>query len=226
MKSHPAFRNEPYRLKCQIFEKYYYLLLRKEKSNMKFTKQIGLSFILLIVIASLYRIMPGRPYGFAPQIAMAIFGGSMMKDKKFAFLLPLLSMFISDSLYEILYRNGVGHMNGFYEGQVTNYILFGLMTFFGFFIRNFNLGRIAFASLAAPTVYFLISNFMVWASNSPLAGLGRPKTFNGLLLCYGDGVPFYAWSIAGTLIFSAILFGSYYFVTRNSLRLAGSNNNQ
>src|SRR5450631_2968743 len=193
---------------------------------MKITKHVVIGFILLIIVASLYRIMPGRQPGFAPQIAMAIFGGAIIKNKKFAFLLPLLSMFISDSLYEILYRYGVGNMKGFYEGQVTNYILFGLMTFFGFFIRNFNLGRIAFASLAAPTVYFLISNFMIWASNSPLAGLGRPKTFNGLLLCYGDGVPFYAWSIAGTLIFSAILFGSYYFVTRNSLRPAGSNNNQ
>ena len=193
---------------------------------MKFTKQTGISFILLIVIASLYRIMPGRPYGFAPQIAMAIFGGAMIKDKKFAFLLPLLSMFISDSLYEILYRYGVGNMQGFYEGQITNYVLFGLMTFFGFFIGNFNIARIAISSIAAPTTYFLISNFMVWTSNSPLAGLGRPKTFNGLLLCYGDGLPFYAWSIAATLIFSTILFGSYYFVTRNSLRLAGSNNNQ
>ena len=80
--------------------------------------------------------MPGRPFGFAPQIAMAIFGGAVIKDKKFAFLLPLLSMFISDALYELLYRNGIGNMRGFYEGQVTNYILFGLMTVFGFFIKS------------------------------------------------------------------------------------------
>src|ERR1035437_8181641 len=102
---------------------------------MKITKQVVVSFILLVIIAALYRMMPGRPYGFAPQIAMAIFGGAMRKDKKISFLLPLLSMFISDGLYEILYRNGVGNMPGFYDGQFTNYILFGLITFFGFFIR-------------------------------------------------------------------------------------------
>ena len=188
---------------------------------MKITKHVAIGFILLIVVASLYRIMPGRPYGFAPQIAMAIFGGAIIKDKKFAFLLPLLSMFISDALYEILYRNGVGNMQGFYEGQLTNYILFGLMTFFGFFIKSFNIGKIAIASLAAPTAYFLLSNFMIWVSNSPYAGLQRPKTLNGLLLCLGDGLPFYQWSIAATLVFSAILFGSYFLITKASLQPAG-----
>lgn len=189
---------------------------------MKITKNVITGFILLIIIASLYRIMPGRPWGFAPQLAMAIFGGAIIKDKKFAFILPLLSMFISDALYEVLYRNGVGNIQGFYEGQLTNYILFGLMVFFGFLIRNFNVGRIALASIAAPTAYFFLSNFMIWASSSPLAGLGRPKTFNGLLLTLGDGLPFYAWSIAATVIFSAILFGSYYLITRPSLPTASA----
>ncbi len=181
---------------------------------MKITKQLLGSFILLIVIASLYRIMPGRPYGFAPQIAMAIFGGAIIKDKKLAFLFPLLAMFVSDGLYELLYINGVGSISGFYSGQLVNYILFGALTVFGFFIKNFNVKSIAIASFTAPTVYFLVSNFLVWASNSPLAGLQRPKTLGGLMMCYSDGLPFYPWSVASTFIFSAILFGSYYFITK------------
>ena len=181
---------------------------------MKNKKQLAGSFILLIIIASLYRIMPGRPLGFSPLIAMAIFGGAVIKDKKFAFLLPLLAMFVSDGLYQLLYINGVGNIPGFYEGQVINYILFGGLTVFGFFIKNFNIKRIAIASLSAPTVYFLISNFLVWASSSPDAGWNRPKTFSGLLMCYNDGLPFYPWSVVSTFIFSAILFGSFYLMTK------------
>lgn len=181
---------------------------------MKINKQLIFSFILLIVIASLYRIMPGRPYGFAPMIAMAIFGGAVIKEKKLAFLFPLLAMFISDGLYQLLYINGVGNISGFYEGQFTNYILFGGLTVFGFFIKNFNVKKIAIASISAPTIYFLISNFFVWASSSPLAGLGRPKTFAGLMLCFSDGLPFYPWSLASTVIFSAVFFGSYYLMTK------------
>ena len=181
---------------------------------MKISKQVIVSFILLIVIASLYRIMPDRPGGFAPQIAMAIFGGAIIKDKKFSFLLPLLSMFVSDALYELLYRNGVGNMPGFYEGQLTNYILFGALTVLGFMIKSINVSRIAVASLAAPTAYFLLSNFLIWLSNSPAAGLQRPKTFNGLLMCYADGLPFYPWSVVATVLFSAILFGGYYVIVK------------
>lgn len=185
---------------------------------MKIDKKVIVSFVLLILIASLYRIMPGRPYGFAPQIAMAIFGGAIIKNKKFAFLLPILAMFVSDGLYELLYINGISAIPGFYEGQVINYILFAGLTVFGFFIKNFNVKSIALSSLAAPTAYFLISNFLVWASSSPLAGWSRPKTFDGLLMCYADGLPFYPWSVAATFIFSAILFGSYYMMTRHSAR--------
>ncbi len=190
---------------------------------MKISKQVVISFILLIVIASLYRVMPGRPFGFAPQIAMAIFGGAVIKDKKFAFLLPLVSMFVSDALYEVLYRNGIGNIKGFYEGQVVNYVLFGSLTIFGFMIKKFNVSRIAVASFVAPTVYFLISNFMVWLSSSPDAGYQRPKTFNGLLMCYNDGLPFYPWSLASTFIFSAILFGAYYLLVRKEQAISVPN---
>jgi hypothetical protein len=182
--------------------------------KMKNKKQLAGSFVLLIVIASLYRIMPGRPLGFSPLIAMAIFGGAVIKDKKLAFLLPLLAMFASDSLYQLLYINGVENIPGFYQGQVINYILFGSLTVFGFFIKNFNIKRIAIASFSAPTAYFLISNFLVWASSSPDAGWNRPKTFGGLIMCYGDGLPFYPWSVVSTFVFSAILFGSFYLMTK------------
>ena len=159
--------------------------------------------------------MPGRPWGFAPQIAMAIFGGAIIKDKRLAFLLPLLSMFLSDALYEVLYRNGVGNIQGFYQGQITNYILFGSMTFFGFLIRKINVKNVFAASLAAPTAFFLLSNFFVWVSNSPDAGLSRPKNLNGLLLCFSDGLPFFPWSLVSCILFSAILFGSYHLFTKN-----------
>ena len=160
--------------------------------------------------------MPERPFGFAPQWAMAIFAGAIIPNKKFSFLLPLASMFVSDAIYEILYQTGAGSIPGFYSGQITNYILFAAMTVFGFFITKLTFARIFTASLAAPTAFFLLSNFFVWSSSLPDAGWSRPKTFNGLLMCYNDGLPFYQWSIAATLIFSAILFGGYYFITRNS----------
>src|ERR1700712_1581359 len=148
-----AYYQARFHLIFKVNKNNYCLLLRIKITEMKISKQLMASFVLLIIIASLYRVMPGRPFGFAPQIAMAVFGGAVIKDKKFAFLLPLLSMFISDALYELLYRNGIGNIQGFYSGQITNYILFGSMTIFGFFIKKINVAKIVLASIAAPTAF-------------------------------------------------------------------------
>ena len=79
-------------------------------------------------------------------------------------------------------------------------------------------GALAVASLAAPTIYFILSNFILWAGWTGTRGLGRPKTFDGLLLCYNDAIPFYRTSLYATVIFSAILFGAYYLIRKNSLK--------
>ena len=174
---------------------------------MKSDKSLLLTLLLLIVIAALYRVIPDRAPGFAPQLAMAIFGGAVIKNKKWAFALPLLSMFLSDIMYQLFYSLGWTIIPGFYEGQITNYILFALLTIIGFSIRKLNVLNIALASVAAPTIYFLLSNFMVWLS--PTAGLQRPKNLGGLVQTFTDGLPFYRNSVLATLIFSTVLFGGY-----------------
>src|SRR4249919_3918352 len=105
---------------------------------MQLSKRIFWTFTLLMIVAALYRVIPGRPYGFAPQWAMAVFAGAVIKDRKFALIIPVLSVFFSDMFYQILYASGLSTIQGFYEGQWQNYVLFGLMTFVGFMIKRIN----------------------------------------------------------------------------------------
>jgi hypothetical protein len=185
---------------------------------MKIDKPVSLSFVLLVLIASLYRIMPGRPLGFAPQIAMALFSGSIVKDKKFAFLLPLLSMLLSDVIYEVLFRFNISAVPGFYGGQLLNYTLFIAVTFIGFFIKKTNALQIAAGSIAGATFYFIVSNFLVWIGGGlALNNLPYAKTFDGLMTCYAAGLPFYQGSLIATILFSGILFGGYYFINKFSV---------
>jgi uncharacterized membrane protein YhhN len=181
---------------------------------MKLNKNIIVSLVLLVVMAAIYRIIPSRPYGFAPQIAMALFGGALfVKDKKWAFLLPILSMFISDALYQILYVNGLSQTRGFYSGQITNYLLFAGLVVIGFGVKTNKIMSIVAGVIAAPTAYFLASNLLVWASGG---GYHHPKTFDGMLACLADGLPFYQGSIAGTAVFAGLLFGSYYVIQQRN----------
>ena len=173
---------------------------------MKLNKSTLIAFALLIVIGSVFRVM-----GFAPQIAMAIFGAAVIKDRKLAFVLPLVSMFLSDVLYEILFAYGYTNYGGFYEGQVINYLLLAGITLIGFLARDLKWSNILLATLAAPTVYFFASNFVVWLGGG---GLHRPKTFEGLMMSFADGLPFFRSSLVYTIIFSAVLFGGYFLVQR------------
>ena len=178
---------------------------------MKQNRSLLLAFGLLVLAASLYRVWPDRPFGFAPQWAMAIFGGAVIKDKRLAFLFPLLSIFISDTLYQLMFQNGATQIWGFYEGQLTNYILFASLTVFGLMIRKINWIKIIAASLAAPSAYFLISNFLVWVSGG---GYHRAT----LMEAYVDGIPFYQMSMVATLVFSGVLFGTYFLIRDQSLQ--------
>lgn len=187
---------------------------------MKITRSLVISFCLMILISALYRIMPNRPWGFAPQIAMGLFSGALfVNNKKWAFALPLISLFLSDVLYQVLHAYGLTPIIGFYQGQWVNYLVFGSMTAFGFLINKNKIGSVVLASLAAPTAYFLISNFLVWASDPALGyGLNRPRNFGGLMLTYGDALPFFKYSIAATFVFSAVLFGTYYLIRNRSAK--------
>jgi len=183
---------------------------------MKLHKSTIWAFVILLLVGALYRTWDGRPFGFAPQMAMALFGGAVIRDKRFAVLLPLASLFISDVLYQLLYVNGLTTIAGFYEGQWLTYLLFIGIAFFGMLMKRASFTNILGFSISGSLIFFLVSNFGVWAAN---AGLQRPKTFSGLLQCYGDAIAFYrdyglingfyGNQLIGDLFFSFVLFGLF-----------------
>jgi hypothetical protein len=182
---------------------------------MKIDKSVVLSFVLLVLIASLYRIMPGRPLGFAPQIAMALFGGAVIKDRKLSFLLPVLSMLVSDILYEILFITNVFPVPGFYEGQLLNYLLFVAITVIGFSINSNKPLQILGGAIVGAGFYFIASNFIVWIGGGlDINNLPYPKTMSGLVYCYTAALPFFKGSLYASVFFSGVLFGGYYLLTK------------
>lgn len=169
----------------------------------------------------MYRVWSGRPEGFAPQLAMAIFGGSMIRNKKLAFFLPVASLLFSDALYQLLYVNGLSSRPGWYDGQWVTYLLIAGLTAFGFLLRKPNALRVLGFAISGSILFFLSSNFFVWLGGG---GFDRPKTFSGLITCYGDGLAFYrdyglfhgflGNFMIGDIFFCGVLFGAYYLLNR------------
>ena len=181
---------------------------------MKINKNVLTALGLFVLVASIYRVLPNRPPGFAPQIAMALFGGAFFSNnKKWAFILPLFSMFISDIIYQVLYTYGYSPIAGFYSGQGMNYLLIGSITLIGFLISDGKIAKVLLASVSAPTAFFLVSNTLVWFGNG---GYQRPRTASGFVQCLVDGIPFYQNSLIGTMVFGALLFGGYALLIKRS----------
>ena len=172
---------------------------------------------MLIAAASVYRAFDNRMWGFAPQIAMALFGGMAIKNKAWAFALPLFSLFISDVIYETLYTKGLTPIRGFYDGQLVNYIIMASVVLVGFLFKKVNIKNIVLGSLIAPVYFFLASNFTVWLG---VGGVNYEKTWAGIVECYTAALPFFKGSLISTFFFSAIFFGVYYLVNRPQRKVA------
>jgi len=177
---------------------------------MKRSSQFFTFFAVLIVFSALYRVIPfeSRPIWLgAPHLALALIAGSVFKNRKLSFAVPLISLLFSDILMQVLHSTGItpGYP-GFYEGQIFNYTLITLLTVVGFFVNSQKVVSIVSGMFAAPTLFFLVSNFGVWAGNG---GLHRGKTFAGLLQTYADGLPFYGYSLLTMAVFGTLFFGSY-----------------
>lgn len=70
--------------------------------------------------------------------------------------------------------------------------------------------KIGATTLAASLIFFLVSNFTSWLTQS----LPYGYSFSGLLDCYSAGIPFYRGTLVGDLVFSAGLFAAHAALSR------------
>ncbi|MGY0558126.1 MULTISPECIES: DUF6580 family putative transport protein [unclassified Lysobacter] len=157
----------------------------------------------LILLAALTRVLP-HPPNFSPVTAIALFGGAYFASRSWALLVPLIGLFLSDlvlaSLNGGLYAswfNGIGIWLVYACIVVTAVMGFGLRGK----VRG---GTVLGYSLAGSVLFFVITNFGAF-----LADPMYPKTVAGLTAAYAAGIPFFQWSVLGTLFYSAILFGGF-----------------
>ena len=153
--------------------------------------------ISLILILALARLIP-HPPNFTPIIAVAIMSGYFFKNINLSFLTLIVAMLVSDLFI------------GFYENVIFVYASLLLITFVFYKISNkINFKNLFIYSFAGSIVFFVISNFGVWALGSPgVYDVAYDKNLSGLIECYILAIPFFGNTFLSTLIFAypAIFF--------------------
>jgi hypothetical protein len=88
-------------------------------------------------------------------------------------------------------------------------VSFILTSLIGLYVRrNTKVQTIMAASVASSILFFIITNFGVWAASGMIGGAG------GLAATYALGIPFFAPTLLGDVFFNAILFGAFYLAQR------------
>jgi hypothetical protein len=158
-------------------------------------------FITLVAIVfgvALFRYLP-HPPNVSPIAAMALFGGATFSDRRAAFLLPFLALFVGDLFI------------GLHVTMPFVYFAFGLTVLAGFALRGRSRpGHIALAVLGSSLIFFLLTNFGVWMTSALY-----PKSAAGLLQAYVEGIPFFQNTLLGNAAFALLLFGSYELLQRS-----------
>lgn len=159
------------------------------KNNL--TNYIAITALLILGVAT--RFLPHNA-NFTSIGAIALFGGLYL-PKRWAIIGPMLAMFVSDIFI------------GFYSLpiMISVYLGFAITTLIGLKIRNQKtFAKIAGGTIAGSLLFFLITNFAVWAF-----GTMYVHNFTGLIQSYYMALPFLKNSLAGDLFYSTILIGGY-----------------
>lgn len=187
------------------------LLLIFVQSIFKMNKQSTSTLIiagLLIIIAALSRVFM-YPNNFSPIIGMAIFAGAVIKDRQLAFVLPLLAMFLSDVLFEVF-----NIAPGFWGwGQLVGYGILALITVIAFSMKKISVLSVAGYSVGSSLLFFLLSNSAFFVFDNPIYHT-YTQDFSGYIATLAGGLPFLRTGIVADLVYSTVLFGSYFLVQR------------
>jgi len=147
--------------------------------------------LAFIILGALSRLLPHLPNA-TPVGALALFSGFYL-PKKQAFLVPLLAMAAAD-----LFLGG-------HSTLLWVYGSFLLIVALGFLLKGrLKAENVILTSLSSSILFFLITNFGVWASTSMYS-----KDLAGLLQSYVMGIPFLRPTVLGDLFYSGVIFGSY-----------------
>jgi len=173
----------------------------QQSSDTRFSPRSGV-LIAMIAIAVAWRLVihfsnGAIPYSFTPVEAIALFGGAYFADRRLALIVPLAAMLLADLVIGL-------------HGMIpVTYGCIALSTLLGFTLRDrVSALRVAAAGVAGSLLFFVVVSFVEWATGD------TEYCRAGIVPCYVAAIPFLKAWLAGTLVWSALLFGTFELLRR------------
>jgi hypothetical protein len=189
------------------------------------TLRTGL-LLLIILLAGLWRLAIATPSltilsNFTPVGAMALFGGFYYKSSWKGFVIPLVTLWISDALIDYFFY--YHYWVWFYDGFIWTYAAFAFMVVLGIFIKRVSVKNIILAGVIATFAHWIITDFGVWVTHGLDVTTGKAYTYDfaGFMKCLYLAIPFEKPMLIGNLVFGGFMFGVFEWVQKKypALRL-------
>ena len=175
--------------------------------------------VALVAICAALRIAP-HPWNFTPIGAMAVFAGATIRNRPWAFFVPLIAMFATDLIVGFNSLSPLVYTSFALSVLISRSLLGGSKAVDVFVTQSIGritgpnetggpgwsntIARCAGATFLGSLQFFLVTNFGVWAF------LGSyPRTAAGLAACYLAGLPLFLNTLAGDFIYTALLFAAF-----------------
>jgi len=188
-----------------------------EKINPRTT--LIIAFIVVVGALRTYLSMDENMFGlsnFSPVGAMALFGSVYFKKAWKALCFPILTLLVSDFILQMfVFKNEHGFL---YGGWYYVYGAFLLMVAVGRFIRKVSVNSVLLASLIIVIIHWLVTDLGVWLDSKTYS-----QDLMGYWHCLIMAIPFELRFLAGTVIYSAILFGAFEWLQYKYPVLAAKN---
>ena len=148
--------------------------------------------VSLIFFAILSRFLP-HPPNFTPIAAIALLSSKGFVNRWVAFLIPIVSLFISDLFL------------GLHTTIPFVYGSFILIALLGRYVKKINI----FSVLLSSSIFFLVTNLGVWLLHYPLS-------VEGIFQCYILALPFFLNTVIGDLVYGALLIYPFYALQKRN----------
>jgi len=186
----------------------------------KFNPRSAVLFLFMLVVAATRIVFSSEHTAtsplsnFTPIGAMALFGGAYFNKSWKAWIFPILTLWLSDIfLSKLVYYH---EWRLFYTGWYWTYLAFALIATAGqWLIKKVSIKNIVIASVAATLIH--------WIVTSPgcvlIEGSQYPKTWSGYFTSLIAAIPYERDFLAGTLLYSGVLFGIFEWLQKRYISL-------
>lgn len=161
-------------------------------------REIVISIGLIAAVAAT-RFLP-HPMNFSPVMSVALFGSAVFFNRYLGIAVALAAMALSD-----LFLGAHSTLPFVYLAMVLAGVL-------GFTLRNRRSPVMVLGmALAGSVLFFIVTNLGVFLMQDLY-----PRTAAGLVSCYTMALPFFKNSLAGDLVFTAVLFSLHFVLVRRN----------